>query len=93
MCFALFPVMHQTQHDNPTEEPGNDEARLHEQIREQLKHHARIDATKIGIVVRKSQVLLWGSVASEFERTAAGDVAASVAGRRNVINHIHVFQT
>ena len=84
--------MHPT-HDNPSQERANGDTTLRDQIHERLERHDQIDATKIGIVVRKTQVLLWGSVASEMERAAAGEVAASVAGRQNVINHIHVFQT
>jgi osmotically-inducible protein OsmY len=74
-------------------ERANSEATLRDRILEQLKRLGQLDATKIGIVVRKGQVLLWGSVATEFERTTAGEVAATIAGRQSVINHIHVFQT
>ena len=69
------------------------EAKLRDRIHEQLKRHGQVDASKIGIVVRKATVLLWGSVASERERTIAGEIAAGVAGRLNVMNHIHVFRT
>jgi osmotically-inducible protein OsmY len=74
-------------------ERADSDAKLRSQVHEQLKRHGRIDATKIGILVRRGQVLLWGSVGSEQERTTAGEIAANVAGRLNVINHIHVFQT
>jgi osmotically-inducible protein OsmY len=81
-------------HDMHTDNDRHaNEAKLRDRIHDQLKRHGRVDATKIGIVVRKDQVLLWGSVATESERNTAGEIAASVAGRLNVINHIHVFQT
>jgi osmotically-inducible protein OsmY len=84
--------MHIGNGNDPGSEPET-EARLRTRIHEQLKRHGRVDASKIGIVVRKGQVLLWGSVGSEQERTTAGEIAAGVVGRLNVINHIHVFQT
>ncbi len=69
------------------------EAQLRDRILEQLARHGQLDATKIGVVVRRSQILLWGSVASEFERTLAGEIAAKSGDKLHVINHIHVFQT
>lgn len=84
--------MHISNGRGPGDEPDS-EARLRVRIQEQLKRHGRVDASKIGIVVRKGQVLLWGSVSSQQERVTAGEVAAGVVGRLNVINHIHVFQT
>jgi osmotically-inducible protein OsmY len=84
--------MHISNGKSPANQPET-ETRLRERIQEQLKRHGRVDASKIGIVVRKGQVLLWGSVGSERERTTAGETTADIAGRLNVINHIHVFQT
>lgn len=84
--------MHIINGKSPANQPET-ETRLRERIHEQLKRHGRVDASKIGIVVRKGQVLLWGSVGSERERTTAGEIAADIAGRLNVMNHIHVFQT
>ncbi len=55
--------------------------------------HGEVDATKIGIVVRGGEVLLWGSVASEHERTLAGQIAKRLTARSSVINHIQVFRT
>ena len=74
-------------------EQAASEAKLRDRIYEQLKRHGQVDATKIGVVVRKAVVLLWGSVATERERATAGEIAANIAGRLNVINHIHVFRT
>jgi len=88
----LLVRMHTSNDKGPGSEPET-EARLRARIHELLKRHGRVDASKIGIVVRARQVLLWGSVGSESERTTAGEIAAGVVGRLNVINHIHVFQT
>jgi len=85
--------MRTTNQQNAGNEQALNESELRDRIYEQLKRHGQVDATKIGIVVRKALVLLWGSVATERERATAGDIAASIAGRLNVINHIHVFQT
>jgi hypothetical protein len=58
-----------------------------------MHQHGQVDATKIGIVVRGGQVLLWGSVASEHERSLAGELASRLTGRTAVINHIQVYRT
>jgi len=58
-----------------------------------MHHHGEVDATKIGVVVRGGEVVLWGSVASEHERTLAGQIAARLTARTPVINHIQVFRT
>jgi hypothetical protein len=91
--FAPFGSMRPHEHEHPSNEQVRSEARLRDRVHEQLQRHGQLDATKIGIVVRNGQVLLWGSVASEFERNTAGEIAANIAGRQNVINHIHVFRT
>jgi osmotically-inducible protein OsmY len=76
-----------------TRDMAPNDARLRAQIQEKVKAHGQVDATKIGIVVRDGEVLLWGSVASMHERMVAGEVAAEVAGRTAVINHIQVFRS
>jgi|GEM_PF-1172709 osmotically-inducible protein OsmY len=76
-----------------THDMAPSDAKLRAQIQEKLKEHGQVDATKIGIVVRDGQVLLWGSVASANERTVAGEIAAQAVGRTAVINHIHVFRS
>ncbi|HEY4105844.1 MAG TPA: BON domain-containing protein [Polyangiaceae bacterium] len=81
------------EHEHPINDQVQREAKLRDRVHEQLKRHGQLDVTKIGIVVRKAEVLLWGSVATEFERTTAGEIAARIAGKLNVINHIHVFRT
>jgi osmotically-inducible protein OsmY len=91
MCFAPFPRMHSNRDLGSIQTAS--EAKLRGRIEEQLELHNGVDATKIGVVVRRGQVLLWGSVATERERATAGEVAARVAGRLSVINHIHVFQS
>ena len=58
-----------------------------------MHRHGEVDATKIGIVVRGGQVLLWGSVASEHERSLAGQIAGRITARSSVINHIQVFRS
>ncbi|HYP78040.1 MAG TPA: BON domain-containing protein [Polyangiaceae bacterium] len=69
------------------------DAQLRSRIEEQMHRHGDVDATKIGIVVRGGQVLLWGSVTSEQERTLAGQIAARLTGRTAIINQIQVFRT
>jgi len=58
-----------------------------------MHRHGEVDATKIGVVVRGGEVVLWGSVATENERTLAGRIAAHLTARSSVINHIQVFRT
>ncbi len=69
------------------------DAQLRSRIEEQMHQHGQVDPTKIGVVVRGGQVLLWGSVASEHERSLAGEIATRLTGRTAVINHIQVFRT
>jgi osmotically-inducible protein OsmY len=69
------------------------DADLRARIENEMRHHGEVDATKIGIVVRGGEVLLWGSVASERERTLAGQIAARLTARTSVINHIQVIRT
>ena len=69
------------------------DAKLRARVQQQLKDHGQVDATKIGIVVRDGQILLWGSVATANERTLAGEIAAKAADRTAVINHIQVFRS
>ena len=66
---------------------------LRARIQEQMHRHGDVDATKIGIVVRGGQVLLWGSVASEDERTLAGAIAGRLTARSSVINQIQVLRS
>lgn len=79
----------------PIETPQMSHAdeQLRAKVEERLRSHGQVDPTKIGVVVRQGQVLLWGSVAHEHERTVAGEIAARVADRTAVINHIQVFRT
>jgi osmotically-inducible protein OsmY len=69
------------------------DSELRARIQEQMHGHGGVDATKIGVVVRGGEVLLWGSVASENERTLAGQIARRLTARNSVINHIQVFRT
>lgn len=69
------------------------DAQLRARIQQRLKDHGQVDPTKIGVVVRDGQVLLWGSVATAAERTLAGEVASGIADRTAVINHIQVFRS
>ncbi|HET7542911.1 MAG TPA: BON domain-containing protein [Polyangiaceae bacterium] len=66
---------------------------LRNQIQAEMHGHGAVDATKIGVVVRGGQVLLWGSVASEQERTLAAEIAARITARAAIINHIQVLGT
>jgi osmotically-inducible protein OsmY len=89
----MFLDMHTSHDRSGTSQisPADDE--LRKRIQEGMHAHGQVDATKIGIVVRGGQVLLWGSVASEQERSWAGEIAARITGRTAVINHIQVFRT
>lgn len=69
------------------------DAQLRARIQQLLRDHSHVDATKIGVVVRDGQVLLWGSVASANERSMAGEIASEIADRTAVINHIQVFRS
>jgi osmotically-inducible protein OsmY len=66
---------------------------LRARIESEMRRHGEVDASKIGVVVRGGEVLLWGSVASEHERSLAGQIAARLTARTSVINHIQVFRT
>ncbi len=85
--------MHSTTSGERANQISPADAQLRSRIQEQMHGHGQVDASKIGIVVRGGQVLLWGSVASEHERTLAGEIAAHITGRTAVINHIQVFRT
>jgi len=56
--------MHTADEWASTHEMAPEDAKLRAEIQQGLKGHGHLDATKIGIVVRGGQVLLWGSVAS-----------------------------
>jgi len=75
----------------PNSSPAD--AQLRGQLEAHMHEHGELDATKIGVVVRAGEVLLWGSVASHHERELAGRIAAGIAGSTAVINHIQVFRT
>lgn len=66
---------------------------LRNRIQAEMRQHGEVDATKIGVVVRGGEVLLWGSVASEHERSLAGRIAARLTARTAVLNHIQVLRT
>jgi BON domain len=93
MGFAPFCCMHTADEQVRTHDLAPNDARVRAQIQEKLKTHGQVDATKIGVVVRDGQILLWGSVASASEREIAGLIAAEVADRTAVINHIQVFRS
>jgi osmotically-inducible protein OsmY len=90
---ANVSVMHTADEWASTQDMAPDDAMLRARVQEKMKEHGQLDVTKIGIVVREGQVLLWGSVASAHERTIAGEIAAAVADRTAVINHIQVFRS
>jgi len=91
----MFPEMYanHSQNRGAASQISPADAQLRNQIERQMHQHGQVDATKIGVVVRGGQVLLWGSVASEHERTLAGEIASRLTGRTAVINHIQVFKT
>lgn len=89
----MFPVMHTADERARTHDMAPEDATLRARIQQALKAHGHLDATKIGVVVRGGQVLLWGSVATLSERSLAGEVTARVVDRTAVINHIQVFRS
>lgn len=68
-----------------------EDAKLRGRIHQALTAHGHLDATKVGVVVRDGEVLLWGSVATANERSLAGEITAAVVDRTAIINHIQVF--
>lgn len=62
--------------------------RIREDICDRLTRHGRIDATDVQINVRNGEVTLEGRVDSRDAKRLAEDVAESVDGVRDVINHL-----
>jgi osmotically-inducible protein OsmY len=93
MRVAAFPVMHTADERARTHEMAPEDAKLRARVQQALKAHGHLDATKIGVVVRDGQVLLWGSVATPNERSLAGEITARVVDRTVIINHIQVFRS
>jgi osmotically-inducible protein OsmY len=93
MRVALFPAMHTADERARTHDMAPEDAKSRAHIQQALKTHGNLDATKIGVVVRHGQVLLWGSVATGNERSLAGDITAGVVDRTAIINHIQVFRS
>jgi osmotically-inducible protein OsmY len=89
----MFRDMHTSQNLTGASQVSPADAQLRKRIEDQMHVHGEVDASKIGVVVRNGEVLLWGSVASEHERSLAGEVAAKVTGRTSIINHIQVYRT
>jgi osmotically-inducible protein OsmY len=85
--------MDPSNHRSGVSQVSPSDAQMRARIQEQMHHHGEVDATKIGVVVRGGQVVLWGSVASEHERTLAAQIAARVTARTAVVNHIQVFRS
>lgn len=90
---ATFRAMHTADEQASTHDMAPADAQLRGRIQQLLKDHGQLDASKVGIVVRDGQVLLWGSVATAHERSLAGEIASGVADRTAVINHIQVFRS
>ena len=93
MSFAKLGDMHTSDPGFGVNQVSPSDTQLRSRIENEMHRHGEVDASKIGIVVRGGQVLLWGSVASEHERTLAGQIAARLTARTAVINHIQVFRT
>jgi osmotically-inducible protein OsmY len=85
--------MHTSNQRSGVSQVSPTDAQLRAQIQEHMHRHGGVDATKIGVVVRGDEVLLWGSVASEHERSLAAEIAGHLTARSSVINHIQVFPT
>ena len=93
ICFAARPPMHTAKHPPEVSQVSPSDAQLRSRIEEQMLRNSELDASKIGVVVRGGEVLLWGSVDREHERTLAGEIAGHLTARTSVINHIQVFRT
>lgn len=93
MWFAIFRPMDTSHRRFAVSQISPSDSDLRSRIEAEMHRHGGVDATKIGIAVRGGEVLLWGSVASEHERTLAGQIAARLTARTSVINHIQVFRT
>ena len=85
--------MHTSDQRSGVSQVSPSDAQLRARIQQEMHRHGEVDATKIGVLVRGGQVLLWGSVASEHERTLAGQIAARLTARTSVINHVQVLRT
>ena len=85
--------MHTSHQRSGVSQVSPSDAQLRARIQQEMHRHGEVDATKIGVLVRGGQVLLWGSVASEHERTLAGQIAARLTARTSVINHVQVLRT
>jgi osmotically-inducible protein OsmY len=85
--------MHTSHHRSSVSQVSPSDVDLRTRIEAEMHRHGEVDATKIGVAVRGGEVVLWGSVASEHERSLAGQIAARLTARAPVLNHIQVFRT
>ena len=67
--------------------------RIREDVCDRLTRHGRLDATDIQIQVRNGEVTLDGIVDTREAKRMAEDVAESVDGVRDVINHLKTHRT
>ncbi len=66
--------------------------RIEEDINERLTRHGMVDATDIEVTVQNGEVTLRGSVDHRQAKRIAEDIVDSVAGVKEVTNHIKVKQ-
>jgi hypothetical protein len=68
------------------------DARIMEDVNEQLTRHPAIDATEIDVAVTEGEVVLSGTVERREIKRMAEDVAESISGVKNVRNELKVQQ-
>jgi hypothetical protein len=66
--------------------------RIREDICDRLTRHGRLDATDIHITVNNGEVTLDGIVDTREAKRMAEDVAESVDGVRDVVNHLKTYR-
>ena len=63
---------------------------VRQKVRELLFKDPAIDSKKIEIEVTNGEVLLKGHIDTEQEKQRSGDLARSVEGVTNIVNHLHI---
>ena len=69
--------------------PVTDEI-VRQKVRELLFKDPAIDSKKIEIEVTNGEVLLKGHIDTEQEKQRSEDLARSVEGVTNIVNHLHI---
>lgn len=66
------------------------DARIYEDVSEQLSRHHEIDASDIEVVVANGEITLTGTVDERRMKRLAEDVAEGISGVKDVHNHIRL---